>query len=101
MRRVRCVRAHEEGRSVVSDPVRELADPAVQRIEENQAAYARSDAAPVEDRQGRSKSAAVGNNDDRHPGERECTARIAVQASLTAASSRKRLKPFGSQNFPA
>src|SRR6516165_9177739 len=78
MRRVRCVRAYEEGRSVVSDPVRELADPTVQRIEENQAAYARSDAAPVKDRQGRSKSAAVGNNDDRHPGERECTARIAV-----------------------
>src|SRR5262249_5463897 len=78
MRRVWCVRAYEEGRSVVSDPVPELADPAVQRIEENQAAYARSDAAPVEDRQGRSKSAAVGNDDDRHPGERECTARIAV-----------------------
>src|SRR6516225_47403 len=51
-----CVRAYEEGRSVVSDPVRELTDPAVQRIEKNQAAYTRADAAPVEDRQGRSKS---------------------------------------------
>src|SRR5215813_9262556 len=78
MRRVRRVRAYEEGRSVVSDPVRELPDPAVQRIEENQAAYARSDAAPLEDRQGRSKAPAVGDNDDWHPGERECTTRIAV-----------------------
>src|SRR5215471_4730772 len=79
MRRVRCVRAHEEGRSVVSDPVRELADPAVQRVKENQAAYARPDAAPIEDRQGRSKSPAVGDDDDRHPGECECTAPIAVR----------------------
>ena len=49
-RRVWCVRAYEEGGPVVRDPVRELVNPAIQRIEENHAAHPQSDAAPVEDR---------------------------------------------------
>ena len=35
---------------VLGDPIRELASPAIERIEKNQAADARSDTAPVEDR---------------------------------------------------
>ena len=80
MRRVRRVRADEEGGPVVGDPIRELVDSAIQRIEENQAAHARSDAASVEDREGRSKAPAVGDDHDRHPGERERSALIAVHS---------------------
>ena len=54
--------------------------PPYRRIEENQAAHARPDSALVEDRQGRSKAAAVGDDDDRHPGECECALRIAVHS---------------------
>ena len=37
-------------------------------------------AAPVEDRQGWSKAPAVGDDYDRHPGEGQCTVRIAVHS---------------------
>ena len=78
--RVWCVRADEKGRSVLGNPVRELAGPAIERIEKNQAADARSDTAPVEDRQGRSKAPAIGNDHDRHLSEREYSARVAIHS---------------------
>ena len=68
----------KEGRSIVSDPIRELAGTAIQRIEENQAAHARSNAASFEDGEGRFKAPAVGNDHDRHPGERDRSTRIAI-----------------------
>ena len=80
VRRVWRVRTDEEGGSVISYPIREFAGPAIQRIEENQAAHARSNAASFEDREGRSKAPAVGDDHDRHPGERERSARIAIHS---------------------
>jgi len=80
VRRMRRVRADEEGGSVVGDPIRELAGSAIERIEENQAAHARSDAASFEDRESRSKAPAVGNDHDRHPAERERSALIAIHS---------------------
>jgi len=100
MRRVWCVRAYEEGRFVVGDPVRELVDPGVQRIEETQAAHARPDAATVEDRQW-SKAPAVGDNYDRHPSECECAARIAVHSrKLEGRFIKKALEAARLPEFP-
>ena len=102
VRRVRRVRADEEGGSVVGDPIRELAGSAIQRIEENQAAHARSDAASFEDREGRSKAPAVGDDHDRHPGERERSALIAVHArKLDGRFIKKTLEPVRLPEFPS
>ena len=80
VRRVRCVRTDEEAGSVVRDPIREFAGSAIQGIEQNQAAHARSDAAAFEDREGWCKAAAVGDDHDRHPGKCERSALIAVHS---------------------
>jgi hypothetical protein len=90
-----------EGRFVVGDPVRELVDPGVQRIEETQAAHARPDAATVEDRQW-SKAPAVGDNCDRHPSKCECAARVAVHShQLEGRFIKKALEAVRLPEFPA
>src|SRR5271169_3845046 len=100
VRRVWRVRTDEEGGSVISDPIRELAGSAIQRIEENQAAHARSNAASFEDREGRSKAPTIGNDHDLHPGERERGARIAIHSGkLDGGFIKKALEPVQLPEF--
>src|SRR6202012_3891008 len=75
------VRTDEEGRSIVGDPVAERVDARIKRIEKYKAANAGIGAAAVEYRQGRAKPAAISDDHDRHVGEGEGLARIAVEPS--------------------
>src|ERR1700722_8869565 len=100
VRRMRRVRANEEGGSVVGDPIGELAGYAIERIEENQAAHARSDATSFEDRESRSKATAVGNDHDRYLGKREHSALIAIHSSkLDGRFIKKALEPVRLPGF--
>ena len=82
------------------DPIREIAGSAIQGIKQNQAAHARSDAASFEDREGWCKASAVGDDHDRHPGERERSALIAVHSGkLDGRFIKKMLEPVRLPEF--
>ena len=91
LRRVRRVRTDEEAGICCARSTCEFAGSAIQCIEQNQAAHARSDAATFEDREGRCKAAAVGDDHDRHPGECGRSALIAVHSGKLDGSFIKEL----------
>src|ERR1700729_249937 len=69
----------EEAGPVIFDPGRELVQLAIDRVEQEHAAYAIAEAADFQAPGGRYKAAAVADDDDRHVRERFGGARIAIE----------------------